>query len=147
MRRIDSAAFILTSLGSLAVAQQASQPIQFNPVPQSVIEERLRDYVRKNAEREPALRRLFEDAGCDKEALVEQPVKGTKAPNLVCTHAGATDAMIIVGAHFDLVEVGNGVVDNWSSAALLPSIMKAWLAYQGSTRRSSWLSLEKSPAS
>ena len=125
MRGIDSAALLLVFLGSLAVAQQASQPIQFTPAPQTVIEERLRGYVRKNSEREPALRRLFEDAGCDKDALLEQPVKGAKAPNLVCTHTGATDATIIVGAHFDLIETGDGVVDNWSGAALLPSTLQA----------------------
>jgi Zn-dependent M28 family amino/carboxypeptidase len=38
---------------------------------------------------------------------------------------GTTDSMIVVGAHFDLVEKGQGVVDNWSGVSLLPSF------YQG----------------
>lgn len=31
----------------------------------------------------------------------------------------------MVGAHFDLVDVGNGVVDNWSGASLLPSFYES----------------------
>ncbi len=44
-----------------------------------VVQDRLGAYSRKNAEREPAVRRLFEDAGCKGDALIEQPVKGVKA--------------------------------------------------------------------
>ena len=48
-----------------------------------------------------------------------------KAPNLICTLKGASETVIVVGAHFDLVEAGDGVVDNWTGASLLPSL------YQG----------------
>jgi len=33
--------------------------------------------------------------------------------------------VIIVGAHFDHVSAGDGVVDNWSGASLLPSLYEA----------------------
>jgi Zn-dependent M28 family amino/carboxypeptidase len=56
------------------------------------------------------------------ERLTEQAVKGLKAPNLICSLPGATESIVVVGAHFDLVEVGDGVVDNWSGASLLPSL-------------------------
>jgi hypothetical protein len=36
---------------------------------------------------------------------------------------GAGD--IVVGAHFDIVDVGMGVVDDWSGAALLPSLYQS----------------------
>lgn len=49
----------------------------------------------------------------------------SKTPNLICTLAGATKLVIVVGAHFDQVENGFGVVDNWTGASLLPSL------YQG----------------
>jgi Zn-dependent M28 family amino/carboxypeptidase len=61
---------------------------------------------------------------CPKK-LIEQPVKGLKAPNLICSLPGAMEAAIVVGAHFDLEEAGDGVVDNWSGASMLPSL------YQG----------------
>jgi hypothetical protein len=102
-----------------------AQTIQFSAVSQDTVEKRLGAYALKNDKREPAVRKIFEDAGCAEEKLTEQLVKGLKAPNLICTLPGATEVEIIVGAHFDLVEAGNGVVDNWSGASLLPSL------YQG----------------
>ena len=113
---------------SEALAQTASPSapaIQFAPVAESVIEQRLDAYATKNDLREPAVRRLFEDAGCGDDKLSEQKVGGTKAPNLICTSPGSSESEIVVGAHFDLIEAGHGVVDNWTGASLLPSL------YQG----------------
>ena len=105
--------------------QEGSPAIRYKLAPQSLIEQRLRSYTRKNSTREPELETLFLDAGCAGDALTEHPVPHEKAPNLVCTLEGTTQSTIIVGAHFDLVEAGSGVVDNWSGASLLPSL------YQG----------------
>jgi Iap family predicted aminopeptidase len=102
-----------------------AQTIQFAAVSPDIVEKRLEAYVSKNDEREPAVRQILEDAGCVGDKLTEQSVKGLKAPNLICTLPGATEVVIVVGAHFDLVEAGNGVVDNWTGASLLPSL------YQG----------------
>jgi hypothetical protein len=115
---------ILGLLVSVSVAASA-QTIHFSAVSQPVVEQRLGAYVKKNNQREPAVRQLFEDAGCGGDKLTEQPVKGLKAPNLICTLAGETESVIVVGAHFDLVEEGDGVVDNWTGASLLSSL------YQG----------------
>jgi len=106
-------------------ALACGQSVQVNFLPQDLIEKRLHSYTTKNSTREPAIRTLFEDAGCKGDSLLEQAVKGTKAPNLVCELKGTTDSVIVVGAHFDLIENGDGVVDNWSGASLLPSF------YQG----------------
>ncbi|HWJ19666.1 MAG TPA: M28 family peptidase [Geobacterales bacterium] len=38
---------------------------------------------------------------------------------------GSSGKVIIVGAHFDHISEGNGVVDNWSGASLLPSLYQA----------------------
>lgn len=103
----------------------AAQSIPFTPVAREVVEKRLAAYVTKNDGREPAVRKIFEDAGCSGEKLTEQPVRGVKAPNLICGLHGKMESSIIVGAHFDLEEAGHGVVDNWSGASLLPSL------YQG----------------
>ncbi len=113
------------ALFACAVAGAFAQELQFAVVPRSVIEQRLSAFTRKNADREPALRRLFEAAGCTGDALTEQPYKGAKEPNLICTLTGEVESEILVGAHFDLVEKGSGVVDNWSGASLLASL------YQG----------------
>src|SRR6202049_2524564 len=102
-----------------------AQSIQFSPVPQETIEKRLGAYVTKNDRREPGIHQSFEDAGCAGDKLTEQPVKGLKAPNVVCSLPGETEDVIVVGAHFDLVEAGRGVIDNWTGASLLSSL------YQG----------------
>jgi hypothetical protein len=112
----------------LFCALAATAQVQFDPVSRDVIQQRLQAFTTKNNTREPALRKLFEDAGCTGDNLTEQPVKGSRAPNLVCEHAGTTPRTIIVGAHFDLVEQGQGVIDNWAGAALLPSLYQGLFA-------------------
>ena len=74
-----------------------------------------------NKQREATLRQLFVEAGCSDQNISEQQVKGSKLPNVICILPGSSDKVIIVGAHFDRVSEGDGVVDNWSSASLLPS--------------------------
>jgi Zn-dependent M28 family amino/carboxypeptidase len=68
---------------------------------------------------------LFADAGCDAQHVSERPVQKSKLPNVVCVFPGRWDNVIIVGAHFDHVSEGDGVVDNWSGASLLPSLCEA----------------------
>ncbi len=102
-----------------------AQKFTFAPVSQEIVEQRLRAFPIKNAERGPAIERLFKDAGCADAALTERVVKGSKFPNIVCALAGSSQNTILVGGHFDLVEKGNGVVDNWSGSSLLASL------YQG----------------
>ena len=99
--------------------------IQFTPLERDVIEKRLRLVSTDNGERERILRKLFQESGCTNEHLTEQPVKHQRVPNLVCTQPGATDALIIVGGHMDKVSAGHGVVDDWSGAALLPSLFQS----------------------
>jgi putative aminopeptidase FrvX len=43
---------------------------------------------------------------------------------VICLLPGTTTATIIVGAHFDHVDEGDGIVDNWSGASLLPSLFQ-----------------------
>jgi putative aminopeptidase FrvX len=107
-------------LAIVFAACACEQAVKIDFLPQSLIEKRLRSFTAKNATREPAMKALFEEAGCT-DGLTEQKVKGTAAPNLICTLKGASESTILVGAHFDLVEKGQGVVDNWSGASLLPS--------------------------
>lgn len=88
-----------------------------------VIQARLESFAKKNDEREATLKKFFLDSACDPSHLSEQLVKKKMAPNLICVLPGQTDDVILVGAHFDKVSVGEGVVDNWSGASLLPSLL------------------------
>src|SRR5207244_12164825 len=75
--------------------------------------------------REATRKQMFTDAGCDGQHISEQPVKGSKLPDVICVLPGSSDKVIIVGAHFERVSEGDGVVDNWSGASLLPSLYEA----------------------
>lgn len=103
----------------------AADSLRFAPVVREVVEARLKQYGGGNKGREATLKRMFADAGCVEPQLSEQVVKGSKLPNLICVLPGSSEKAIIVGAHFDHVEEGDGVVDNWSGASLLPSLYEA----------------------
>jgi putative aminopeptidase FrvX len=106
------------------VGAAAAETLRFTPVSRELIEHRLGQYGGTNLERQATLKRLFVDAGCG-EHLSEQPVRRSRAPNLICVLPGTSGRIIIVGAHFDRTPLGDGVVDNWSGAALLPSLFQA----------------------
>lgn len=82
---------------------------------------RLHAIERDNRKREAVEKQLFTEAGCSQH-LEEQPVKDVKVPNVICVLPGESDNTIVVGAHTDHVEMGMGAVDNWTGAALLPSL-------------------------
>jgi putative aminopeptidase FrvX len=102
-----------------------AETLRFNPVSRAVVETRLGKYSGNDSQREAALKQMFVETGCDDQHLSEQPVKGSKLPNVICVRPGSSDKVIIVGAHFDHVSAGDGVVDNWSGASLLPSLYEA----------------------
>jgi hypothetical protein len=96
--------------------------IRFTTVKSDIVEQRLKSYKGNDSEREATIKTLFQSAGCPEDKLYEQPVKGLKQGNVICTLPGNTDSVIVVGAHFDHVDAGDGVVDNWSGASMLPSL-------------------------
>jgi Zn-dependent M28 family amino/carboxypeptidase len=82
------------------------------------------------------LRQYFEQDGCTGDNLTDQPVKHVKIPNLICTAPGETDRVIIVGAHMDCVDAGDGAIDNWTGASLLPAL---YTSLKGKPRRHRFL--------
>ncbi len=111
---------ILVPLYSLVGVFAAN--VRYSPTSRQVVEERLGKYGGNNKQREATLKQMFADVGCDDQHLSEQSVKGSKLPNIVCLLPGTSDKVILVGAHYDHVSEGDGVVDNWSGASLLPSL-------------------------
>lgn len=77
-----------------------------------------------NSQRETEIKKLFIESGCKGSHLYEQAVRKLP-PNVICVLAGQTDDVILVAAHTDKVDRGDGVVDNWSSASLLPSLYQS----------------------
>ena len=110
-------------LGAASAAQAQGQ-FQFQVVQRDVVEARLSAFAVKNGDREKELKALFQQSGCDRDHLSEQTVKHLKEPNVICVLPGQTNSIILVGAHYDHVDVGDGVVDNWAGASLLPSFFQ-----------------------
>ncbi|HEX3436820.1 MAG TPA: M28 family peptidase [Pseudacidobacterium sp.] len=98
---------------------------QYNVVKEDVVKQRLALFKGNDTKREAALMQLFTQAGCAAPNLSEQPVPSRKQPNVICVLPGTITETIVVGAHFDHVSDGEGIVDNWSGAALLPSLFQS----------------------
>ncbi|MEO8127373.1 MAG: DUF4910 domain-containing protein [Bryobacteraceae bacterium] len=72
-------------------------------------------------ERQATIRQLFADAGC----AVEEQAVDKKNANVICTLPGETSSTIVIGGHFDFADHGQGIIDDWSGTALLPSLYQA----------------------
>jgi Peptidase family M28 len=128
---LRSIALTLLSISKLTVrcllffllALNAAAQANFRLLNQSKIETRIKSFSRSNDERETIIKQLFRESGCKDNQLSEQVVEPKLPPNLICVLPGQTDSVILVGAHTDKVDAGDGVVDNWSGASLLPSLL------------------------
>ena len=102
----------------------SSQQIRIRLADRSAIEEHLQSFSTKNTEREALIRKWFAESECKDPDLFEQTLKHKLPPNVICVLPGETQEVIVVGAHTDHVDTsGAGVVDNWTGASLLPSLL------------------------
>ena len=101
---------------------QTSRQIPVRLQTRAALQDHLKGFSTSNDEREALIRKWLGDAGCKHSNLREQAVDGPVPPNVICVLPGQTKEIIVVGAHTDKVDVGDGVVDNWTGAVLLPSL-------------------------
>lgn len=120
--------FLLEVLFVSLSVSVANGQISFSLLPQNTIHSRLDKYEGNDVSREKTLLQLFSDAGCRAANLSEEAVSRRKEPNVICMLPGETDNTIVIGAHFDHVSEGKGIVDNWSGASLLPSLYESLAA-------------------
>jgi len=109
---------LLISLALTACAQE----LELKYLPPEQLKEWVLEAPAKNADRMEKLRSHFRSVGCEP---IEQKVKGSKLPNLLCEIPGPEDAIIVIGAHYDKVAQSQGVIDNWTGATILPAIYQA----------------------
>jgi len=83
-----------------------------------ILGERLREGDVDAKERQPLIERLFSEAGCE---IARQPID-KKSANVICDLPGQTTTRIVVGAHFDFADEGQGIVDDWSGTSMLVSL-------------------------
>ncbi len=111
-------------IACVACGVGASAQIQFRLQAHEVVEGQLKSFSTKNGEREALIRKWFAESGCTDANLSEQALDRKLPPNVICVLPGETQEVIVVGAHTDKVDsFGDGVVDNWTGAVLLPSLL------------------------
>jgi len=109
--------------GASSSAQSPSR-IHFLLQTREVVEDRLKSFSTKNSDREALIRKWFAESGCKGANLSEQALDRKLPPNVICVLPGETQQVILVGAHTDKVDsFGDGVVDNWTGAVLLPALL------------------------
>jgi hypothetical protein len=117
-------ALIFFIAGAIGSSAQTPAQIHFRLQTREVVEAHLRSFSDKNSEREALIRRWFADAGCTDANLSEEAFDRKLPPNVVCVLPGETQEVILIGAHTDKVDsLGDGVVDNWTGAVLLPALL------------------------
>jgi hypothetical protein len=116
---------ICLALICLLAGRTPSEELRFQPVQRELIEERLKQVTFGNEKRSKRLQALFRESQCGGEHFEIQKVRGSDLGNIICLLPGASDSVIIVGAHFDHANLGHGAVDNWSGAAMLPSLYQS----------------------
>ena len=79
--------------------------------------------VCKASDRLTAVRTLFKNKGAKDDDLKTE--KHDSAENLVVTVKGKSSETIIVGAHYDRVELGCGAIDNWTGIVILANLYKS----------------------
>jgi peptidase M28-like protein len=118
---------LIVLIACIPGAPNVGGQVRFRLKPRSVIESRLKSFSTNNRDREALIRKWFLESGCSD--LSEQSLERKLPPNVICilpgnTPKGEAEQIIVVGAHTDHVDdFGDGVVDNWSGAALLPSLL------------------------
>ncbi|MBZ5656582.1 MAG: M28 family peptidase [Acidobacteriia bacterium] len=101
-----------------------SEQVRFRLAEPSVIEGHLKSFSTKNSEREALIRKWLVESGCKDPNLSEETPQRKLPPNVICVLPGETQEVIVVGAHTDHVDTfRDGVVDNWTGASLLPSLL------------------------
>lgn len=115
--RISRAAVVAALLAGSCLAQALLVDLADKPL----IRNRLESGAVGLRQRQATISDLFHDAGCSAE---EQRVDKNFG-NVICTLPGQTNSVITIGGHFDFVEEGKGIVDDWSGASLLPSLYQA----------------------
>jgi hypothetical protein len=116
---------LLLILFAAAAASAQSRSLEFRTLKEGVLQERLQLASPRNPERYQLLKDLFAQSGCQGDSFREQKIGGSNEPNMICGLPGTGERprKIVVGAHFDSVG-GDGIIDNWSGAVLLPTLFE-----------------------
>jgi len=78
----------------------------------------------KNEERQTAVKALFEKMGVRASEIIVEKFKGVE--NVVVLKKGASEEKIVIGAHYDKVDLGCGAIDNWTGIVSIAHVYRAF---------------------
>lgn len=100
----------------------SAQRVRFSSAGESEVVDKAIHPPATDQERAEQLKAWFQEAGCAGDALQSEPVPGAEGPNIVCELKGQSSDAILIGAHYDRPASPARPFDDWSGAALLPSL-------------------------
>ncbi len=77
----------------------------------------------KNEDRFESVKKLFLKMGAEDSDVAVQ--KFQNGENLIITKKGKTDEIVVVGAHYDKVSSGCGVIDNWTGIVIAANVYRS----------------------
>jgi Iap family predicted aminopeptidase len=101
------------------VAQSQGKPIISTP---EQFKEEFAQVPCKDADRLNAVKALFERLGAAATDITVEKFKNVE--NLIIRKPGATEDILIVGAHYDKVADGCGAIDNWTGIVAMAHLYK-----------------------
>ena len=107
-----------------STVSSTAENVRYKPISRDVVEARLRRYTGDNKQREATLKQNVCRSRVRRPSHSEQPVKGSKVPNVMRILPGSTDKVIIVGATSLRARRRWGCRQR-SGASLLPSLYEA----------------------
>lgn len=112
--------FSLTLTLILLTASSFAQPAPAKSNAENLISTGIAQAPCKDKERLAYVKKLFTDAGAANSDIVVDSDKGPV--NVTVTKTGDTAETVVIGAHYDQIGGGCGVIDNWTGVAILSAL-------------------------
>jgi hypothetical protein len=106
----------------LVCGAASAQRVRFSSAGESEVVDKAIHAPATDQERAMQLKTWFQEAGCAGDALQSEAVAGADGPNIICELKGTSSDAIVIGAHYDLPSSSARPFDDWTGAALLPSL-------------------------
>ena len=150
VRSVLSVLCVTLTLPAAARAQKApaspagsggGSRLYYYATPRSALETEVQTVPPNDPARFDRLKVLFSSKGCSGDQLkIEPPSGGHSDPgNLVCTWQGDSTSTVVVLAEYQRKGKGEGAIENWSGAVLLPYL---YFAMQARPRENTWVFVE-----
>ncbi len=115
---------ILGFLGSFSFVTNRAPQGQLVISTREQIADEFKNVPCKNEERQKAALALFERMGARSSEITVEKLKNVE--NVVVRKKGVSDEKIVIGAHYDKVDLGCGAIDNWTGIVAMAHVCRAF---------------------